>query len=117
MAPRPRKPTSNADADGCLASVLAMMALPPMVLLDGWALSLMWGWFVVGPTGWAAIGVWEAAGLMAIKPIVSLRRSAADQKAEKDEGPTKSLFMSLFMSVFATLFSLGLGWVLHGLAT
>jgi len=120
MRPTPPLPPPTGltnSQEGCAAAVISLMMFPFIIVLDGWALSLMWEWFVVGPTGWQAIGIWEAAGLMAIKPIVSYRRSAADEKIEQEEGRLRALVNRAVSAVLATLFALSVGWVLHLLAT
>lgn len=110
----PNPPTGlTSSQEGCAAAIISIVMLPFIIVLDGWALSLMWGWFVAPVTGWAAIGVWEAAGLMAIKPIFSYRRSASDEKIEKEEGALHSIMSKVVTSVLATMLSLGIGWVLH----
>ena len=42
--------------------VLLLVVVPLLALLNGWALSILWGWFIV-PLGAPPIGVFHGAGL------------------------------------------------------
>lgn len=45
---------------GCAAAVFVLVAF---ILFNGWAISLLWGWFLVPTLGVRAISVVEAIGI------------------------------------------------------
>ena len=60
---------TDEDAENAIA-LLALVAMVPLMLLQGWALSLLWAWFVV-PLGAPAIGIVHGYGLMLVVTLCS----------------------------------------------
>lgn len=86
-----------------------LLLLPWTVLLNGWALSTLWGWFVV-PLGPPPVGVFHACGLsvMAFYAQVHLVARMRD--------PMDSASVQVVAAAVVTpLAALGVGWAYHAL--
>jgi len=80
--------------------VVAMILVA--TLLRGWALSVLWGWFVVPIFGVPALGIAQA---IAVAMVVSMLTHQYVPSKEKDTwGPWAQIFL-------APLFAVGIGWI------
>lgn len=103
-------------AEGCAASIISLFLLPFQMAFDGWALMLLWAWYVSPATGWPEVGFITAAGLTLLRPILAYRYSQADVDAE-DEYPRAAMLVAKFMfGILLTAMALFVGWVLHFVA-
>jgi hypothetical protein len=77
--------------DGVTALLVVLIAIPSVfviiflaVLWHAWAVVTLWAWFIVPTFGVAALGYWQAAGIVTtvaiIKPNVPLSKEATDSK-------------------------------------
>lgn len=87
-----------------LVTVLATLfiAIPLMIVWGGFALSVLWGWFIV-PLGLPPIGIAMAAGLML---TVSFIRS----KCRDDDGDKN--YERIIHGFAAPVFALAFGWII-----
>jgi hypothetical protein len=97
----------------CLVSILALIATPFAYIVNGWALSLLWDWFVVSTFDVPSLSIPIAIGLSIV--VGYLTASAPDldkaSKPKSDWEQVASLFMGLLYSFFHPLFALGIGWI------
>jgi hypothetical protein len=88
------------------AVVLAAIFFIPLGLLDGWALSVLWRWYVVPVFDIRPISVIEAFGLALFVGLLRAKRSP-----ERDEDALEGTLAEIFFVAFMPLFFLGMGWV------
>ena len=98
--------TENTET-GCMAAIGLALALPAIVALRGWVLSVMWSWFMV-PIGVAEIGVAHACGVSTIVAMLTYRK-------HKDDDDTDHARRNLALAALVPLFLLGFAWVYHSL--
>lgn len=104
--------TTKKEIDDCLQAIaafaIALITIPISVVLTGWALSILVGWFLV-PLGFPTVGLWHAAGISAILQLAL--RPSPTWKAD-DDVSLRACCNRLLMAVFAPLFAIALGFVL-----
>lgn len=78
-------------------------------LLNGWVLSVLWGWFMVLVFGLPVLSVGYAIGIaLVIRYIMPSNYQKADTK---DKSVLLVCFEAFSMAIFAPLLSLGMGWI------
>jgi hypothetical protein len=88
-----------------MAIILLLIIIIPIGLLRGWALSLIWLWFMV-PLGVPEIGLFHAWGLSLVVGMFT-----GNGKSEKNE----NIFEGMGMLVASPLIMLFVGYILKGL--
>jgi len=90
--------------------VLATLALVGGTLMNGWVLSILWGWFVVPVFGISQISVLQAIGLTAIINMLKSSRAKENNKGRE----TSEVIVELFaITIIAPLISLFFGWIVY----
>lgn len=85
----------------------------PTALIGGWALSELWGWFIV-PLGAPAISVIHAVGLKLTIGFVTFKMKDLDEDRDKDfDEMVKAMFLRTIQSVCISLLIVGLGYCWH----
>jgi hypothetical protein len=96
---------------GTLGCVLLVLTWPLALVVDGWALKILWAWFIVPVfhlpylTIGQAIGIACVVGLLWHKP-----EKECKCKDKEEEGLLKIVGTALFELFGAPLISLVLGW-------
>lgn len=88
--------------------LMICVVIPALLMWQGWAVSTLWGWFVV-PLGLPAIGIAAAAGLCLVASAIRMRKSKGTQtNSEKYEVfagliliPPISVLMGWIIKTFA----------------
>jgi len=82
---------------------------------NGWAVSILWNWFIV-PLGACSITLWHGAGIALLIGYltyqVDLKRQKSEEK-DKTEDQIYSGVMALFVLFVRPLIAIGLGWFIH----
>lgn len=80
-------------------------------ILNGWVLSILWGWFIVPTFGAPDISVVQAIGLALVVRFLTASRSIeeSDDSISKEEKVQKALVVA----VVVPLFALFVGWIVH----
>jgi hypothetical protein len=103
---------SDDSAFTMVAAVIVMpfmvVVLIPILLWFGWAVSILWGWFVAPVFGLPAITISQAAGLSLV-----LSAMRAKLSAPKDE---TGLALKVLTVVIGPPMAVGVGWVVKWLA-
>lgn len=83
--------TSNAKAAaGCLSTLLA---LPVAVMLNGYVLSVLWGWFMVPVFHLPAIGVASGCGIAVVMQMLTNHTDCQTDKDREWWVPVAMLFI------------------------
>lgn len=91
---------------GLLALVVVSVVVS--ALMNGWVLSVLWGWFVVPLFNVQPLSVATAIGLsLAIGMLVSRESSSSDEKKDLSD----AIAGVVVRVVFASLFTLFFGWI------
>ena len=90
-------------------AVAALLTVLLASITGGWALSVLWGWFVIPVFGVSPIGVPAAMGLTLTAQLI-LR---PDYKTEPDVDAAELFGKTVAVGFIAPLFVVFLGWVLH----
>ena len=80
-------------------------------LMFGWALSTLWGWFVVSAFEVAPLGIAQSAGVWLFIKVATYTASDAD----KDDGPWELLARSVVRALIIPPAFVAVGWVLKTL--
>lgn len=76
------------------------------MLFQGWALKILWGWFIVPAFGIAALSFSGAMGLMIVSSLMTSQYIKRDEEAEV-EAITYGLALPVVL--------LGVGWIVRAL--
>ena len=93
----------------CLGAIaLVIIIVPLSMIMHGWVLSIMWGWFVVPLFGLPALTIPYAIGISAVVGIFK-----GNSTANKDDNKTATtkFLEALFVAFVAPLITLGFGWI------
>lgn len=83
---------------------LVSVAIPAAVVLNGWALSILWRWFIVATFHAQALTVTQAIGVTVVVGYVTHQREVSDKTAD-----WKS---SVSAIIAKPLGSLAFGWII-----
>jgi hypothetical protein len=104
MATTDAKDSSAHETAGCVAMLLVW---PFVAVWQGYVLSLLWAWFVVGTFHAPAISIGQAVGL-------SLTVGMFTTKPSRKKDGEKTDYATLIVNAFlAPLFFLAFGWIVH----
>ena len=93
---------------GCIGMIASfLLILIGGSIAGGWALSVLWGWFIVPVFGLPALSVVQSIGIILITGYITNKPSQG-----KDERDTTEQIISNLSHVFVMpLFSVGIGWI------
>jgi len=99
---------------GLILAALFAVFMALSVLLTGFTISTLWGWFVTPVfTSVPTLGVLQAAGLsMAVRMFTYTMPSGKDLTGE-DEDKTKKFIHQIAFALAYPLVALVFGWILH----
>ena len=93
---------------GCLALIIVLIL---GTIFNGWALMLLWGWFVVIPFGLPALSLGQALGLSMVVSFMTYQY--IDCQPDKDQSGTEKVLTAVAYSIFRPLFIALLGRILY----
>ena len=79
------------------------------VIMNGWAISTLWAWFVVPIFALPTLGIAQAIGLSCLVGL--FRQSSTNSDKAKDT--TDALATALGQALVTPVITVGLGWVIH----
>lgn len=86
---------------------IIFLAMLPLTILRGWALSVLWGWFAV-PLGLPILSVVNAMGIMLIVSVCSTKSNSVKESSDL----TSSEFWSeLLVAALAPIFAISAGYI------
>lgn len=89
------------------AIVMFLLALTVYPFLYGWALSVLWGWFVVPVFGAPQITVWYAYGLTLVAAMITGQTARVNGENKKAEWST------VIATMLSPLVIVFIGWIIH----
>ncbi len=96
---------------GCFGIiVLTVILMAGAYLLDGWVLSILWGWFVVPVFHAPILAVVPAMGISTTVGFLTYHKPAEDSKAKST---TLTMIEGILYAVFVPLFALLTGYIIH----
>jgi hypothetical protein len=91
-------------------TVLVVSAVAASSILNGWVLSIMWGWFFVPILGLPALNVPQSIGIaLIVGYLTHQRRTAADSSDRREEA-----FQTFGYAFLNPLVALLIGWIVKG---
>lgn len=93
-----------------MATLLIILGIIPLIfclaVLRGWALSILWSWFMV-PLGLPTLGIAHAIGFAMTVAFLTHQDST-----KVDDRETKEVGLQIAVQVGSCLGSLGIGWII-----
>lgn len=79
-------------------------------LLRGYALSILWGWFVVPVFGLPRLSVLQAIG---IAMVVGFLTHQTDEYKDNDKSTKERMIEAVILAILTPLFALFFGYIVH----
>ena len=95
---------------GCAAYFIL---LPFTALLNGYALSMLWQWFVVSTFEARPIGILPAIGIAMVAGFLTKQYNSSDPDPSKSHSTRMAELIAY--TVLNPLFALVFGWIVHSL--
>jgi len=94
---------------GCLGIIaLLVIVVPASIIMNGWVLSIVWGWFIVPLFHFPELTIPYAIGISSVIGLFMHGRTSN----QKDERTLSKKIMRAFSAAFlAPLMVLGFGWI------
>ncbi len=100
---------NDMSALGCFGIVvLFVVAIPAGIIMNGWVLSVLWGWFVVPLFHLPELTIPYAIGISTV--IGLFKKSTTDQNDKREF--YEKLIEALIITFIAPLLTLGFGWII-----
>jgi hypothetical protein len=101
------------DGEYVLGCVLIFIMIPLGIFMRGWALTMMWGWFVV-PFGVMQISMPHALGLSGcIALFHGISTASTKNKSGEDDSPAVTVGKVFAMTLIVPLVIVGVGYIFH----
>lgn len=101
--------TETSAVGGCLAAITILPILIVVsYILNAWAISTLWGWFVV-PLGVSAIGYMHALGLLFLWRY--LCPDQIDDYLKRESTSSEKLFKALGQLILQPIVTVGFAWL------
>ena len=94
---------------GCFGSIVILLAA---VILNGWALSVMWGWFIIPVFNAPPLDIAPAIGLAMVVSFLTARRKT-ESRTKGEKGKWENLLTELAIAVLYPLMALAFGYVVQ----
>ena len=84
-----------------------IVLIPISVFMNGWALSLLWGWFISPPFGIPTLTIMQAFGVALVCSFVAIphKSDSRDEKTRLSDQITNSTIIPIV--------AVGIGWVVR----
>lgn len=100
----------EAKGFACFGLVLfAIAAIVISAIMNGWALSVTWAWFIVPVFGLPTLTVVQAIGVALVAAILTHQ----SQESNKEKEIPELTGEIISRSVLVPLATVGLGWIIH----
>lgn len=93
----------------CLGAILYVVGFAVAeILVNGWVISILWGWFIVPVFKIPTLNILQAYGLALVVGI--LTKQDIDVKSP-ERSITETIIRGIGVAVLRPLFTLGFGWI------
>jgi len=92
---------------GCLAGIIVLIMIPLIAILQGWVLTVLWGWFIVPTFRAPELSIAVAIGLTL---IVGMFKDINIKNSEKSSEDRLVEAIATVLTPFVFLF---LGWIVQ----
>jgi hypothetical protein len=99
-------------AIGCLIGLIALGVAPFGYVINGWVLTVLWQWFVVGRFDAPPLRIPVAIGISLIVGLLTARYDTVSDDRNKEQRRTDARG-NIFASVLSPLLVLGIGWIVR----
>lgn len=100
--------SKNADGlIGCLAGIIALILIPLIAILQGWVLTVLWGWFIIPTFRAPELSIAVAIGLTL---VIGMFKGINIKNAEKSSDDRLTEAIATVLMPFVFLF---LGWIVQ----
>ena len=94
-----------------ILTTLCLLLFIPLAMLNGWAISTLWGWFIVPVFHLSLLTMKQAIGFgLVISYLTSTPAHAATQKKETKDQFTNTLIIIVY-NITKPLLAVAVGWV------
>ena len=91
----------------CASAIVTFLS----ILYEGYALSVLWKWYIVSHFGLLALTIPVAIGITLMLRLVTTQINLNDLKEALDNGNAANLLFSICMGAFKPTLFLVLGWI------
>lgn len=89
--------------------ILLLVLAIPLSMLRGWAMMMLWGWFIVPTFHLAPLTLVPAMGISLFVSLITL----SSPESEDKRSPTERTGMIIGVNLFVPLILVGAGWLYH----
>lgn len=101
----------------CLGIVFGLaIVLVVGTLVDGWALSKIWNWFMPAIFGLTSLTLWQAMGVSLVFEMFSRNNKKKSESKSEDKTVGEAILASLIEVTVAPLLSVFIAWMIFNLA-
>lgn len=105
-----KKEEKHSLSDRVGAIVVMLLAIVPLMLLEGYVLSRLWLWFIVPVFSLPVLSVGQAVGIMV---VVSMLKTQLTNKSNEEGSLTSKMLVQLLTSAFMRLAVWGIGYLVY----
>lgn len=82
-------------------------------VVQGFVLSILWGWFIVDKFNIQSLSLWDAAGLIIVARTIINFEGNSKTFENSDSLSFKEILWLSFIPIFSSLFTLMFGFIIH----
>ncbi len=100
--------TTNDQIFGCIGVMISVVLVSVVgAIINGWALSTLWGWFIVPVFDLPILTIIQAIGISLILGYITSK----EPKHSDDRKSSDRIIESTAHTLATPLFSVGIGWI------
>jgi hypothetical protein len=97
----------------CLGMIVSLVVLVAWgVVMNGWALSLVWNWFIPPLFGLTTLTMAQAMGVSTVFTLFVGSKSNSDSKSKKDRSVGELVLEGFIVATLGPLFVVAFAWVI-----
>lgn len=97
------------SVEGCIGLLVVVIASVVLaIVLNGWALSVLWSWFVVGLFDLPSLTIGKAIGLSCVVSFLVGNRNRGGGKQDRN-----AAYKNLAIVVLSPIVTVATGWIIH----
>lgn len=97
----------------CLGMVVSFLVVAVLsIVMNGWAISTLWNWFVPSIFGLTTLTMGKALGLSLVAQVFTGRMYSDTKSEESSDSFTATIFKSLLKVIFVPTMTVFFGWII-----